>query len=234
MTQGWTVPAYNVRESKRARRVTVKVSSWSGLEVVVPVGFERSEIPGILRSKARWITKNLEHTRPVEELTRPSSVGLGLLGETWRTEYTPSPVKRVALSEQDGSVLSLTGPVDDPVMVAAALNHWLQQRAQDVLVPWLHRLSAELSLPFNRAAVRRQKTKWGSCSAEKSISLNRNLLFLSKTLARYVLVHELCHGRRLDHSEKFWGLLETYEPNARRTAAKVRGAAESVPHWAQV
>ena len=234
MTQGWTIPAYIVRESTRARRVTVKVSSLSGLEVVVPVGFDRSEIPDILRSKARWIQNSLEQTRPMEELTRPASVSLGLLGETWRTEYAPSQGKRVGLSEQGGSVLSLTGPVGDPAMVAAALNRWLQQRAKDVLVPWLHRLSAELSLPVSRVAVRRQRTKWGSCSAEKSISLNRNLLFLSKPLARYVLVHELCHSRRLDHSDRFWNLLETFEPNARKTAAKVRDAAEQVPRWAQV
>ena len=234
MSQGWTIPAYNVRESKRARRVTVKVSTWVGLEVVVPVGFDQSEIPEILRSKARWIKKSLERTRPVEELKRPASICLGLLDETWRTNYSPSTASRVTLSEQDGCVLSLTGPVDDPVMVAAALNQWLQQRAKDVLVPWLHRLSAELSLPFSRAAVRRQRTRWGSCSAEKSISLNRNLLFLAEPLARYVLVHELCHGRRLDHSKKFWSLLETFEPNARQAAAQVRDAVELVPRWAQV
>ena len=128
----------------------------------------------------------------------------------------------------------LTGPVKDPVLVADSLNQWLQKRAKAVLVPWLGRLSSELSLPFNRVSVRRQRTKWGSCSAEKSISLNRNLLFLPLPLARYVLVHELCHGRRLDHSKKFWNLLETFEPNSRQAAAKVREAADSVPRWAQV
>ena len=234
MTQGWTIPPYNIRESKRARQVTVKVSSWVGLEVVVPIGFDRSEIPEILRSKAGWIKRSLERTRPVEELTRPAAICLGLVDEAWRTDYSTSPASRVALSEQEGCVLSLTGPVDDPVMVAAALNQWLQQRAKDALVPWLHRLSAELSLPFSRAAVRRQRTRWGSCSAEKSISLNRNLLFLAEPLARYVLVHELCHGRRLDHSKKFWSLLETFEPNARQAAAQVRDAVELVPRWAQV
>ena len=145
-----------------------------------------------------------------------------------------APSERITLSEKEGNLLWLTGLVDDPAMVAAALNIWLQRRAKDTLVPWLHQLSAELSLPFSRAAVRRQRTKWGSCSAKKSISLNRNLLFLPEAMARYVLVHELCHGRRLDHSEKFWELLETFEPNARRTAAKLRNPAEFVPHWAQV
>jgi predicted metal-dependent hydrolase len=234
MTQVWTIPDYSVRESKRARQVTIRVSSWSGLEVVVPVGFSRSKIPELLQAKAGWITKNLGRTQPVEELVRPTSIGLQMLGEAWQAEYSSSPGTRLGIREQDGSILSLTGPVDDPVIVASALNQWLQRRAKDVLVPWLHRLSRELSLPFNRAAVRRQRTKWGSCLAEKSINLNRNLLFLPEAMARYVLVHELCHGRRLDHSDKFWRLLETFEPNARRTAAKIRDAAEFVPRWAQV
>lgn len=234
MTQGWTMPDYNVRESKRARRVTIRVSSWSGLEVVVPVGFNQSEIPKLLQSKAAWIMKNLDRTRPAEELERPLSIGLRLLGETWQAEYFPAPRERLGVSERDGHVLSLSGPVEDALIVAGALNRWLQQRAKDVLIPWLHRLSNELSLPFSRAKIRRQRTKWGSCSAERSINLNRNLLFLPEPLARYVLVHELCHGTRLDHSEKFWRLLETVEPNARRTAAKIRDGAEFVPRWAQI
>ena len=234
MTQAWTMPEYSVRESKRARQVIIKVSSSMGLEVVVPVRFSRSEIPAILWAKARWIEKTLAQTRPVEELKRPESITFGLLDENWQAEYSPAQTQRVGLFEKAGNVLLLTGQVEDPVAVAETLNRWVQKRAKEVLVPWLGRLSSELSLPFSRVSVRRQRTKWGSCSAEKSISLNRNLLFLPLPLARYVLVHELCHGRRLDHSKKFWSLLETFEPNSRQIAAKVREAADSVPRWAQV
>ena len=234
MSQDWTIPEYSIRESRRARQVTIKVSSWTGLEVVVPVGFKRSEIPKILQARARWIQRSLARTHPVEELARPESICLGMLDETWSAEYRIAPTERVKVSEQAGNVLLLSGPVDDPVPVAGGLNQWLQKRAKDVLAPWLGRLSEELSLPFSRVSVRRQMTKWGSCTAEKSISLNRNLLFLPEPMARYVLVHELCHVRRLDHSKRFWSLLETFEPNARQTAAEVRLEADSVPRWAQV
>jgi predicted metal-dependent hydrolase len=234
MSEDWTIPEYKIRESRRARQVTIKVSSWTGLEVVVPVGFKRSEIPKILKSKARWIERSLARTHPVEELKRPESIQLGMLDEIWRAEYALASTERVKVSEQGGNVLLLTGPVEHPILVAGGLNQWLQKRAKAVLVPWLSRLSSELSLPFSRVSVRRQRTKWGSCSAEKSISLNRNLLFLPEPVARYVLVHELCHGRRLDHSKRFWNLLETFEPNARQTAAKVRLEADLVPRWAQV
>ena len=234
MSQDWVLPNYSVRASKRARRLTIKVSSWGGVEVVIPVKFKRSEIPQILQSKAEWIRKSLEKTSPVEDLKSPTTVRLSLLGETWEIRYYPSGDKTVNISELDGERLLLYGPVGDPATVAQTLNQWLQKRAKAVLVPWLEQLSAQLSLPFERVSVRRQRTKWGSCSAEKSISLNRNLLFLETPLARYVLVHELCHGRILDHSDRFWGLLETFEPHARQTATRVRYASELVPRWAQV
>lgn len=234
MSLDWTMPEYTVRVSKRARQVTIKVSPWTGLEVVVPVGFKHSGIQKILQSKADWIRKSIENTHPVEELKRPTSIDLHLLDESWIPDYLPSDAQKISISEQTGRVLRMTGPVEDPVLVAAALNQWLQKRAKQALVPWLESLSSELSLPFNRVSVRRQRTKWGSCSAEKSISLNRNLLFLSQPMARYVLVHELCHCRRLDHSQRFWSILETFEPNAWDTAAKVRKDSESVPRWALV
>ncbi|MDA0263258.1 MAG: SprT family zinc-dependent metalloprotease [Chloroflexi bacterium] len=231
---GFAIPDYTVRVSKRARRVAIRVSPWAGLEVVIPPRFSRKGIPELLQLKSDWIARNLERIQPVEALERPGSIDLRLLNENWQTEYLPSPGERLRTAEQEGNLLSLTGPVADPAMVAAALNGWLQRRAKAVLTPWLEQLSEELSLPFNRVTVRRQRTKWGSCSSERSINLNRNLLFLPEPMARYVLVHELCHGRRLDHSERFWSLLETYQPGARATAAKVREASQLVPRWAQV
>ena len=234
MSQKWTIPDHKVRVSKRAKQVTIKVSTYNGLEVVVPARFNKSKIPEILRSKARWIEKNLGRLQPVEELKRPDSIQLNLLSEFWHVEYDHSPDAKIKVLEQDGAVLLVTGSVEDPKDVAGALNQWIQKRAKGFLGIWLKRLSKELSLPYNRVSVRRQLTKWGSCSGEKSISLNRNLLFGTPQLARYVLVHELCHCLRLDHSDKFWDILEKYEPNARQTAVTMRNGVDWVPLWAQV
>ncbi len=155
MADDWAIPAYSVRVSKRARQVTIKVSSLAGLEVVVPTRFKRSDIPDILRSKAGWIEKSLAKIRPAEELRRPDSFQLGLLGESWSVDYEPTTTERVTVSEQTGNSLVLSGPVAAPTTVAATLNQWLQKRAKSVLPPWLERLSEELSLPFSRVSVRR-------------------------------------------------------------------------------
>ncbi|HCP23474.1 MAG: M48 family metallopeptidase [SAR202 cluster bacterium] len=234
MSQAERLPEYSVRPSKRARRVTIKVSSHAGVEVVVPVRFRRSDIPGLVHSKLDWIVRTLEKVGPVKELKRPDNIQLRLLNQSWRVSYRQSSDGKLRVTEKDPGELLVSGPSSAPQEVAAGLNQWLQKRAKETLVPWLNNLSSELGLPFTRVGVRRQRTKWGSCSAEKSISLNRNLLFLPEDMARYVLVHELCHVRQLNHSDRFWRLLETFEPNARATAVRVRKESSSVPLWAMV
>ena len=101
------------------------------------------------------------------------------------------------------------------------------------MVPWLERTSDELELPFVRAIVRGQKTRWGSCSTQKTISLNYKLLFLPDELARYLFVHELCHTRHLNHSARFWRLVQSREPNYERLENQLTDAWRYVPLWAE-
>ena len=119
MSQWWTLPKHKVRVSKRAKQVTIKISTHNGLEVVVPTGFDKSTIPEILRSKARWIEKNMIHMQPLENLKRPDTIQLNLLSEFWHVEYDYSPSEKIKVLEQDGTILLVTGPVNDPAAVAS-------------------------------------------------------------------------------------------------------------------
>jgi predicted metal-dependent hydrolase len=210
----------------------LKLSRTTGLEVVVPLGFDESRIPEILESKAGWISKHLGKARPFEKLQRPRSIELKAIQEWWRVEYLATSEGRPTVHEGGDGALVVEGAVDDPLRVAGALNEWLQAKAGKVLIPWLQELSRDLSIPFSRVTIRRQKTRWGSCSKQRSINLNRNLLFFPAQLVRYVLVHELCHTKQLDHSEKFWSLVEGYEPDARKRRREIEMAGNEIPPWA--
>tara|TARA_B100000315_G_C14454375_1_gene530682 strand:+ start:19 stop:876 length:858 start_codon:yes stop_codon:yes gene_type:complete len=223
---------YSVRRSPRAKRVTLKLSTATGLEVVVPLGFDESRIPQILESKADWISKHIRKTHTVKKLRRPRFIKLRSIQECWSIGYHATSDSRLTVLEGDDHTLAVEGAVDDPHRVAEALNEWLKKKAGDVLIPWLQQLSRDLSTSFTRVTIRRQKTRWGSCSKQRSISLNRNLLFFPAHLVRYVLVHELCHTKQLNHSKKFWDLVERYEPDARKRRREIEIEGSKIPPWA--
>ena len=84
------------------------------------------------------------------------------------------------------------------------------EQAQADLFGRLERFSQRNNLPYNKAAFRCQKTKWGSCSPQNNISLNINLVYLPAHLQDYILLHELCHIRHKNHGKTFWRLLDQY------------------------
>jgi len=92
-------------------------------------------------------------------------------------------------------------------------------------------VSQEVNLPFKNVSIRGQKTRWGSCSSDQSISLNCKLLFLPSPVVRYVLIHELCHTVHMNHSAAFWALVGCFEPNYRQLDRNLRDARCDVPLW---
>ena len=112
--------------------------------------------------------------------------------------------QRIRVEESEEATLSVKGNLKDRYQIALAMRKWLGDRAREHLVPWLDALSEAFNLPFDEVLVKGQTTRWGSCSSQKTISINRNLLFLPPSLVRYVFIHELVHTIQLDHSPKFW------------------------------
>ncbi|MDD3711442.1 MAG: SprT family zinc-dependent metalloprotease [Patescibacteria group bacterium] len=81
------------------------------------------------------------------------------------------------------------------------------------------------SFKFNRIAIRNQKTCWGSCSRRANLNFNYKIIFLPERLADYIIVHELCHLKELNHSRHFWDLLAQSIPDyleIRRELKKTR------------
>ncbi len=130
-----------------------------------------------------------------------------------------------------GNRLVLSGETNHRAACLALLRRWLRLKARRHLVRWLEDLAVELGMTFTRAAVRAQRTRWGSCSLRKSINLNVKLLFLPPELVRYVLVHELCHTVHPNHSPEFWRLVSRHEPGFRERRRVLRLAARYVPDW---
>ena len=74
-------------------------------------------------------------------------------------------------------------------------------------------LSKKYNFTINRIAVRDQSSRWGSCSSKKNINMNWRLIFAPIETLDYVIIHELCHTKEMNHSKNFWNLVESISPN---------------------
>jgi predicted metal-dependent hydrolase len=83
----------------------------------------------------------------------------------------------------------------------------LRKRAQSVLPVQLMKLAELHDFTYSRVKIRKSRSRWGSCSAKKTINLSLYLMLLPVHLIEYVLLHELCHTVQMNHSPAFWALL---------------------------
>lgn len=113
---------------------------------------------------------------------------------------------------------------DPPGSVAADIRA-LRNRARQELVPRLHELAAAHDLIVARVSIRNQRWRWGSCSSRGHICLNWRLMRMPAWVRDYVIVHELMHLKKLDHSPAFWTLVADACPNYREAEAWLRGLA---------
>lgn len=238
MTSGDGTPEYRVRVSDRARRVRLAVSPAAGLVVVVPRGFPSSRIDGVVRSHRAWIERALERTAERRDHLAmaaaggvPDEVAMPGIGVTWRVVLHATTSATVR-ADVDGAVLTLRGDVGDVEACLAAIRRAVTRVARERLPLMLGGVEAETGWSATRVTIRRQRTRWGSCSAQRSLSLNESLVFLPQRLVRYVLVHELAHTQRMDHSPSFWAVVERHEAGWRGCRRDLRDAWRHVPGWA--
>lgn len=97
-----------------------------------------------------------------------------------------------------------------------------KNKAKRKLTIRLRQLAEEHRFSYNRVFMRNQKTRWGSCSHDNSISINMKIIRLPQELMDYVLMHELVHTRIKNHGPEFWAELDRYVGNGKAVASKMR------------
>lgn len=225
---------WTVRVSRRARRMSVRVYPGGRVEVVVPPGVPPVTVQRFVGTHSQWIARRVEDLSAVgAPMTAgpPSEIQVPAIGRTFNVDYQHTRSTSIRPQLFDDGVLRIFGPIHDEAAIGTALRQWLSDLAYDELGSQLKVVARELGLSFSRIQIRRQRTRWGSCSATGTISLNVCLMFLDPAVVRYLFVHELCHTRHMNHSPRFWALVEHHEPDYRRLDRELLKGWQSVPAW---
>jgi predicted metal-dependent hydrolase len=230
---------YRVRVSPKSRSVRLRVTLQQGLEVVVPRGYDEDRIPALLERKREWVRTALEraNTRrkffePEPAWRLPLQIKLPAVGAVCHVSSRATDVPWVAVRQIASGELLVFGAIEDHDECRAALARWLMRQTREYLVPRLQRISLNTGLHYKHVLIKRQRTRWASCSRLGTISLNTKLLFLPPLVVDYVITHELCHLAEMNHSRRFWQLVQQHYPGYRQTDAQLRDMWKAIPRWA--
>jgi predicted metal-dependent hydrolase len=228
------LPGFSVRESGRAKRLSIKVYPRGRVEVVVPKRTRPRDVQSFVDEHRDWIEQtraSFAAKHPPEPFALPDRVDLSAIGRSYRVAYRPRRDKDTVRYRRHGDLLVLSGGTSDESQCIATLKRWLAAVAKEEFEPWLRTLSARTGDSFRRMQVRGQKTCWGSHSSTGTISINYCLLFLEPALVRYLMIHELCHARHMNHSRRFWRAVGLHEPDYRRLDRELGESWSKIPTW---
>ncbi|SMF36701.1 hypothetical protein SAMN06295933_3190 [Desulfovibrio gilichinskyi] len=229
-------PPYSIRVSARAKNVIIKLIPDKGLEVVLPKGVSKREVPKFLERKREWILSAISHLEGKGFSLSPPKLVLpeSIFFAANETEIFIHRVRtrKVGLHvRKNVDKLMLSGTDWTEQEDIAALTEFVRTQARSFLSAEITDLSKELGMNFKKLFIRSQRKRWGSCSSKGNINLNMKLMFLPYSLVRYVIIHELCHTVHLNHSLKYWQLVKQVEPDFQLLEKELGKASLLVPDW---
>ncbi len=177
----------------RARRYLIRVTDQGIVRVTIPRGGSRREAAAFAAREQAWIRAQLRRAEAERE----------------RRDHE----RRL--------------PTGQPVSTSDQRQRGAEQReaiarAKRELPPRLLELAARHGLTVNRISIRNQRWRWGSCSRRGHICLNWRLVTMPEEVRDYVLIHELMHLKRMDHSPRFWKLVAEACPEYKNARAWLR------------
>jgi len=223
---------WKLRVSPRARYARLLIKPYGGLEVVIPPRFPRDEIPFLVARHADWAQLQLDkQTRLRQSIRLPQHLSLAFDNSSTPVRYTNEPLafNYDLFGELSPQHIVIEGSSQQEQI--GELRAWIRRRARDLFPPLLRQVSRQTGLEFKRVTIRSQKTRWGSCSSRGHISLNDQLLFLPAQTVEYLMIHELCHTRHLNHSREYWRLVESRCPDYRNHEKLLSRSRNLVPEW---
>ena len=198
--------AYRIRRSDRARRVRVSVDAAGAVEVVLPRRSPASAAPAAIAELRPWIERRLRESSAVRAAIAARGATLPYLGT--QLALVPEPGRTRAHRKAD--TLLVPG---DAASATPAIERWYRRAAAQEIAPRLDAAAHALGTSYSALSIRGQRTRWGSCSARGAMSFNWRLLLAPEPVLDYVVWHEACHLRVMDHSASFWALVGRHCPD---------------------
>lgn len=189
------------RRHPRARRYTMRFNREGELVVTLPRGGSRQEALAFIQRSRGWIERQRARREAATGHAREWRAGMRIL---FHGEPVSLELGRVHGRPLVGFGCERVFIADETVNLRRPVEGRLLALARAELPARTRELARELGIEIRAVSVRNQASRWGSCSSRGVISLNWRLVQVPRPVCDYLLIHELCHRREMNHSLHFW------------------------------
>ena len=217
---------------RRPRRSLSLTIDHRGLRVLGPMRTTVREVEQFILNHETWVRNKLDAWRKERAQSNWSVLDnepLPYLGTALPVRTRAHALRTPKLALEDTALFLMTHDPADLARNHRALVLWLRERAMACFEERVALYAVKLGVPVPPLALTQAKTRWGSCNSRGQIRLNWRLIHLPLTLIDYVVAHELAHLKEMNHSPRFWAVVETIYPDHIVARKALRSHISSLP-----
>ncbi|MGZ3771527.1 MAG: M48 family metallopeptidase [Bdellovibrio sp.] len=227
----WTV---EIRRRNFRRSISIYLYPNKPIKVMAGKSTPKKSIVDFLMRKQEWIeetfVKFAEITAKFPEKKIKAYESFPFLGTERKLKVVITLHKKPFVSVTDENLLlhiphnewSADSLIAEHPTALKEIRHFYKREATHLLTERLQFWSAQMNLHPSQVKFREQRTRWGSCSTRKTINLNWRLIVFTQEIIDYVIVHELAHLEHMNHSSRFWELVEKYISNYKKIVRSLK------------
>jgi len=197
--------------SKKRKTICIKITDNGKLIIRVPYGTDDFFINKFIEKKRKLIEKKIQKVKEQKDNLSVRKFVTGeqflFLGNNYKLSITDNQTESIIFDNQ------FYLPKDQINFGRDIFQNWYKERAFEIIDSRTKFFAYKYGFTFNKIKISNAEKQWGSCSSKKNLNFSWRLIMAPVDIVDYVVVHELCHLRNMNHSSKFWIEVEKILPD---------------------
>ncbi|MCK5029973.1 MAG: M48 family metallopeptidase [Thermoplasmatales archaeon] len=233
---GTTKIDYNLKFTNRQKTIGLQIDLHDGLSVYAPKHLPINEVERNLHKKSKWIIKNIDKISEIKINLSQKEFLAGekflLRGRNYKLKVKRKENAKPNLTFYKGTFTAImpNNISDDGyrIVLRPLFLKIYHKKSQEIIKERAEKYEKYFDKKPEKIRIKELKNKWGTCTGKNNISLNWRLVFAKTSIIDYVVVHELCHLKHKNHSNKFWKEVEKIIPNYKESKEWLRIHADTL------
>lgn len=208
--------AYELKRTKR-KTIGIKITMEGAVIVMAPSYVSEREIKKVLKTKESWVEKKKIEIKEAKEKMAGDLAFLKerlfYLGQLYQVDVVLEPEFLKPSVGLYGEKIYIMAQSFEEKEMKTMLEQWYRMEAKKIIVDRVALYQERIGVLVNQIRIKEQKTRWGSASSRGNLNFNWKLVMAPLEVLDYVVIHELCHLKEMNHSSAFWKLVKQYDPN---------------------